>query len=70
MFRGVFFPSLPMDLINYSVKDFLLNESKSEIQSITESNEKNLTHERDQVWNMITASIHDLGRHPTTKIRD
>jgi len=59
-----------MDLINYSVKDFLLNESKSAIQSIIEANEKNLTHKRDQVWNMITASIHELDRDPTTKIRE
>ena len=49
----VFFPSLPMDLINYSVKDFMLNahpdkialikEAKPAIQSTIDANEKNLT---------------------------
>jgi hypothetical protein len=56
-----------MDLISYSVRDFVLNahpdkialitEATSAIQSITASNEKNLTRERDQVWNMIITSI-------------
>jgi hypothetical protein len=59
-----------MDLINYSVKDFLLNESKSAIQSIIEANEKNQTHERDQVWNKITTSIHELDRDTTITIRE
>ena len=59
-----------MDLINYSVKDFLFNESKSAIQSIIEANEKNVTHERGQVWNMITASIHELDRDTTITIRE
>ena len=82
-----------MDLINYSVKDFVLNESfqkwilepdleanifwedwlnthpdkielireaKLMIQTIKESQEKELTREADQVWNMITESMHDL----------
>ncbi len=82
-----------MDLINYSVKDFILNESfqkwilqtdieaklfwedwlnthpdkieliteaRSMIQSITETHEQNLEGECDEVWRMITESIHDL----------
>ena len=87
-----------MDLIIYSVKDFVLNESfqkwtlepdeelnifwedwlnshpdkmalvreaRSTILTIREAHEKSLTRECDQVWNMITASIHDLDRDPT-----
>lgn len=92
-----------MDLINYAVKDFVLNESfqkwilepdeevrafwegwlnehpiktelileaKSTILSIKEANEKNLTRERDKVWNMIIANIHELERDPTITIRE
>jgi hypothetical protein len=91
-----------MDLINYSVKDFVLNESfqkwilesdeeakaywegwvnahpnmtelireaRSTILFMKEANEKNLRRESDQVWNMITASIRDLERDPTKKIK-
>jgi hypothetical protein len=92
-----------MDLINYSVKDFVLNESfqkwilesdeevraywddwlnahpnktelireaRSTILFMKEANEKNLRRECDQVWNMITASIRDLERDPTKKIKE
>ena len=83
----------PMDLSNYTVKDFVLNESfqkwilepdieatifwedwmnahpdkielireaASTIESLRTANEKDLTTEFDQVWNMITESIHTL----------
>ena len=53
LYEGVFFTSLPMDLINYSVKDFVLNahpdkislitEAKSAIQSVIEVYEKKMT---------------------------
>lgn len=81
-----------MDLINYSVKDFMLNESfqkwilepdegvnvfwehwlaaypdkaelvreaTSMILSIKEAHEKNIRPEFNEVWHMITTSIHD-----------
>jgi hypothetical protein len=82
-----------MDLTNYSVKDFVMNESfqkwilepdeevnifwedwlnshpdkealiseaRSTILAISEAYEKSVTYECDLVWNMITASMHDL----------
>lgn len=92
-----------MDLENYSVKDFVLNESfqkwilerddnarifwedrlsahpakadlmreaQSVILSIKEGNNKQLTRERDQVWRMISESIHLSDCDPATKIRE
>jgi hypothetical protein len=89
-----------MDLSNYSVKDFVLNESfqkwilepdvdtkvfwedclnthpdkmesiteaRSTIQLIKEAQEEDVTHERDQIWNMITESIEDLEREAIIK---
>jgi len=89
-----------MDLSNYSIKDFVLNESfqkwvlepdveteafwedclnahpdkieliteaRSTIQSIKETNKKDVTYECDQVWNMITESIQDLEREAMIK---
>ena len=51
-------------------KKDVISEAGSTILSMKEANEKNLTRECDQVWNMISASIRDLERASAVKIRE
>lgn len=92
-----------MDLENYSVKDFVLNESfqkwileddeearifweeflnahpgkadliceaKSAVLSLRNANDKQLTREPDQVWQMILKSIDHADPDPAKKISE
>ena len=42
----------------------LVREARSTILTIKAAHEKGLARERDQVWDMITASIHDIDQDP------
>ena len=92
-----------MDLTNYTIKDFVLNESflkwilepdegsrdfwekwlnanpdktdlitaaRSMVLSIKGVNEKKLTHEQDEVWEMISRSIHQSNRDSAINIKE
>lgn len=48
----------------------LVREATSMILSIKEANEKNLRPEFDEVWDMITASIHDVEGDLSMKMKE
>jgi transmembrane sensor len=99
---GEVFP-VTMDPKNYSIKDFILNESfqkwilerdeeasnswegwlkenpgkaevireaRSIVLAIRKANEKQLTRQRDEVWEMIMETTHHLDGDPAIKIKE